>query len=294
MSTYRRYQEARDTAWRALLRVRDKRLPIDPEALSRDVGMEIVPFPDSGEQPRLWDMVQRAGGGMCVSLRIRGAWHIFLREQGMDDAARRFSVAHELGHLLLGHETYALSPGVRAFRSRENAGDLMEDPDSLEDYAADIFAIRLLAPACLLHEMRIDTPGGIMRACALPPRAAALRAERMEVLNQRDAFFVHPLEKQVRQAFLPFLRAWRASEGMPAAPGDEGLASRAEGKMGEAKESAPAAPRLILPQALGAHEDRTGPQGAGHPRTGRKKKGALGAAALFLGAAALFFLLMKK
>lgn len=216
MSTYRRYQEARDTAWRALLQLEEKSLPVDAEALARKVGMEVLPFPGT-EEEKLSALVRAAGGGNCVSLRIRGKWHIFLRENALDDAARRFSVAHELGHLLLGHGTRSLAPGVRAFESRENAGDLMEDPQDLEDYAADIFAIRLLAPACVLHEMRLDTPGGIGAACGLPPRAAALRAERMELLNQRDAFFTHPLERQVRDAFLPFLRAQRSAAAEPPA-----------------------------------------------------------------------------
>ena len=214
MSTYRRYQEARDTAWRALLRLEEKRLPVDAEALARRVGVTVHPFPEPGEEPRLAALVQKAGGGRCVSLRIRGAWHVFLREDRLDEAGRRFSLAHELGHLLLGHETRALAPGVRAFCSRENEGDLMEDPDSLEDYAADIFAIRLLAPACVLHELHVDTPGGIMRLCGLPPRAAALRGERMELLNQRDSFYAHPLERQVRDAFWPFLTE-RAAQKAP-------------------------------------------------------------------------------
>lgn len=205
VSSYRRYQEARDTAWRALLRLEEKRLPVDTEALARRVGVTVHPFPDGKQEPRLAALIQKAGGGKCVSLRIRGAWHVFLREDRLDEAGRRFSLAHELGHLLLGHETRALAPGVRAFCSRENAGDLMEDPDSPEECAADIFAIRLLAPACLLHELHIDMPGGIMRLCGLPPRAAALRGERMELLNRRDSFYAHPLERQVRDAFLPFL-----------------------------------------------------------------------------------------
>ena len=116
-------------------------------------------------------------------------------------------MAHELGHLLLGHGTRSLAPGVRAFESRENQGDLMEDPESLDDYAADIFAIRLLAPACVLHEMRLDRSGPIMALCGLPPRAAAMRAERMQLLNERDVFYNHPLERQVRDQFLPFLRS---------------------------------------------------------------------------------------
>ena len=74
---------------------------------------------------------------------------------------------------------------------------------------------RLLAPACLLHELGVDTPGGISALCGLPPHAAALRAERMELLNQRNAFFAHRLERQVRDRFRPFLNASRIPPPSP-------------------------------------------------------------------------------
>ena len=213
-STYRQYQKARDTAWRALLRLEEKRLPVDPEALAALLGVEVHPDPDPGENQRLWSLTRQVRG-VCVSLRIRGAWHIFVRDGSLDGPRRRFAVAHELGHLLLGAGTRSLSPGVRCFDSGDNQGDLMEDPPHPADYAADIFAIRLLAPACLLHELGADDPGGIMALCGLPPRAAALRAERMALLNQRNVFYVNPLERQVRDAFRPYL----LSRMTPAPPG---------------------------------------------------------------------------
>ena len=203
-STYRQYQKARDTAWRALLRLTNKRLPVEPEELAALLGAEIHPFPDPKENNRLWTLANQVRG-VCVSLRVQGAWHMFVRDGVLDAAQRRFAVAHELGHLLLGAKTEALAPGVYCFESGDNQGDLIEDPREAADYAADIFAIRLLAPACLLHELGVDTVGGIMALCGLPPRAAALRAERMELLNRRNVFYANPLERQVRDAFRPFL-----------------------------------------------------------------------------------------
>lgn len=254
MSTYRLYREARDTAWRALLRLPEKRLPVDAEALARQIGVECHPFPDPAAEPRLSALVARVGRGRCASLRLRGTWHIFLREDALSDAERSFAIAHELGHLLLGHGTRVVSPGVRAFVSRENEGDLMEEPESLEDYAADIFAIRLLAPACVLHELHAEQSGDIMALCGLPPKAAALRAERMQLLNERNAYFSHPLERQVRDAFLPFLRSQSAA-GMDAlqAPETPALlhpipeAEKAEAR----KEGASRYPRWLLPAAIG-------------------------------------------
>ncbi len=211
MSDYAQYQKARDAAWRALLDLPEKKLPVDVDALAKKLGVEIHPFPGK-EQALLHNLVNRAANGPCVSLRIRRAWHIFLRANAFDESHRRFAVAHELGHLLLAHETETLAPGVRCFAARESTGDVLEDTQEMDDYYADIFAIRLLAPAFVLHEMHIDSSGGIMRLCGLPPHAAALRAERMDLLNERDAFYTHILETKARNAFLPWLNGARFPE----------------------------------------------------------------------------------
>ena len=283
MSTYRYYQEARDTAWRALLRLPEKTLPVDAEALAKAVGMEVLPFPDAEENPKLAALLAGEEKAAAVSLRIRGTWHIFLRESRLDDSQRRFAVAHELGHLLLGHETRVVSPGVRAFESRENAGDILEDPEDLADYAADIFAVRLLAPACLLHELHIDSSGGIASLCGLPPRAATLRAERMELLNQRDAFFTHALERQVRDQFLPYLQS-RQSFSAPekrSVPLILPLEKKApEARMPEAETAAPAKAAAPSPEA---------------PASSPKRRGKLWPVLLAAGAAGavIIFLLLK-
>ncbi len=211
MSDYAQYQKARDAAWRALLDLPEKKLPVDVDALAKKLGVDIHPFPGK-EQALLHNLVNRAAAGPCVSLRIRRSWHIFLRANAFDENHRRFAVAHELGHLLLDHETETLAPGVRCFAARESTGDLLEDTQEMDDYYADMFAIRLLAPAFVLHEMHMDSSGGIMRLCGLPPHAAALRAERMDVLNERDAFYTHILETKVRNAFLPWLNGERFPE----------------------------------------------------------------------------------
>ena len=211
MSTYGQYQDARDAAWRALLELPEKKLPVDVDALAKKLGVEIHPFPGK-EQALLHNLVSRAAGGPCVSLRIRRAWHIFVRPKAFDESHRRFAIAHELGHLVLLHETESLAPGVRCFAARENIGDVMEDTQELETYTADLFAIRLLAPACLLHEMHIDSSGEIIRVCGLPPHAAVIRAERMQLLNERDVYYTHILETKVRNAFLPWLNSMRFPE----------------------------------------------------------------------------------
>lgn len=231
MSTYRRYQEARDAAWRALLRFRVNALPVDMRAVLEQLGVTLLPFPRPEAEPRLSALIARAGAKNCLSLRIDGEWRIFY-QPACAESALRFALAHELGHLILQHPSQPLAPGVRRIAGTPCPGDVQEEPADLSDYAADIFALRLLAPACALHALRAATPGRIAALCGLPPGAAALRAQRMALLNEREAFFSHPLERQVYAQFLPYIRRETAgpSPAGPSAP------------------PAPERPALLLPE----------------------------------------------
>ena len=215
--TYRQYQDARDAAWRTLLRFSVRSLPVDVFRIVRELGISVHPYPPPGNEPALALARRLPGHPVCRALLLGRAWHVYFLSP-LDDRRQRFALAHELGHIILGHDRIILHPGARAFRSGENLGDLIEAPQDMSDYAADIFAIRLLAPACVLHELRVDQPGAIGSLCGLPPNAAALRGERMELLNARNAFFRHPLEGQVRDLFLPFIRSYGREERAIASP----------------------------------------------------------------------------
>lgn len=210
MSTYRLYQESRNAAWRTLQHFSCAELPVSPTDIAEKLRISILPFPSSDQEPRLHTLANRNPQAICMSLRIDGIWNIFLRKD-LSAEYTAFAVAHELGHIILHHTTCSPAPKIRAFTAWENEGDILDDPQEMEDYAADIFAVRLLAPACVLHEMHVDHPGEIARLCHLPRKAAALRGERMELLNRRDAFYADPLEKAVMRQFLPFIRANNAA-----------------------------------------------------------------------------------
>ena len=214
LSSYDSYRRARDESWRALLAMEDAVLPVDPEALARIWGVAVFSRKEAQAFPRLARLLEKAPAGVSVSVQIDRRWHIFLRD-GLDEARRRFAVAHELGHIRLNCPTRPLSPGVRVFRGVPATGDLMDGMEGTPDCDADIFAIRLLSPACLLHELHVDTPGGISALCGLPPRAAAFRAERMALLNERNAFYTHSLERRVRDRYLPEIRRRLSLPGTP-------------------------------------------------------------------------------
>lgn len=99
----------------------------------------------------------------------------------------RFTIAHELGHILLSHP-------------------MADGREQIEEKDADMFAARLLAPACVLWGLGAYTTEQISRYCDISYAAAELRAANMYKLQKRNKFLTNSLEKQVYAQFLHFMK----------------------------------------------------------------------------------------
>ena len=75
---YKRYQDARDAAWRTLLRFEISRLPVDVEQIAKGLGITPEPWPDAAQTPKLYALLPKHAA--AASLRISGVWHIFMRQ----------------------------------------------------------------------------------------------------------------------------------------------------------------------------------------------------------------------
>ena len=185
---YREYKKSRDLAWEILLREWVRELPVSVGKLCRGMGIQVGYF------------TPEPGGSDGVSLMINGRMCIVVSDQCSKER-QRFTCAHELGHILLGHV------GRYELVNRE------PDPgDNPVEKAANVFASRLLAPACVLWALEARTPERIAQLCQISRRSAAFRAQRMELLWQRDKFLTSPLERQVYEQFRDFIRDHRSSD----------------------------------------------------------------------------------
>lgn len=100
---------------------------------------------------------------------------------------KRYTIMHEIGHLVLSHTA--------------NNGIYTDD----NEYQAERFAIDVLAPACVLWGLNLHTAEDIARVCNISITSARIRAERMAVLYDRNMFLSHPLERQVFSQFKDFI-----------------------------------------------------------------------------------------
>ncbi|MDE6580289.1 MAG: ImmA/IrrE family metallo-endopeptidase [Ruminiclostridium sp.] len=107
----------------------------------------------------------------------------------------RFTIAHEFGHIFLGHHLRYCGYHTRTFN--------INRPQTESE--ADIFASRLLSPACVLWGLNLHKAEDIAKCCNISITAAKIRAERMELLYKRNKFLVSPLERKVYEQFRDFI-----------------------------------------------------------------------------------------
>lgn len=182
---YSDYQKARDLAWQILRREKICALPVDVVEICRRLGIKVLEHAELDP-----------GAGDGLSCLLGGVPYIFIR-LGQSRRRCRFTVAHELGHILLGHV------GKYQLVNREPSPH--DDP---VEQAANIFAARILAPACVLWGCKVSSAAEIAALCDISPTAARYRWERMQILLERGKFLTSDIERKVYRQFKGYIRGY--------------------------------------------------------------------------------------
>ena len=178
------YASCRDAAWRCQLDFNICSLPVKVHAIAKRAGIRIV---------KNKEVRELRSGEFGVSISDGYQWTIIYDDR-MSLPESRLVVAHELGHIFLGHD-YRYPISRFAFTNRKHSFER----------EADMFAVRLLAPAFVLHELKITDAAGIASLCGIPLSVAIERSRRMLVLESRSRYYSSPLEKRLRERFLPWI-----------------------------------------------------------------------------------------
>lgn len=196
MTKYELYKFARDKSWEVLLACNIHELPVKLSTVWKQYGCVVRSYQKSKEMIEHIGLEAQSEQTDGFTVLRNGTYYIFYNDV-LPHGRQRFTIAHELGHIICGH----LKDGQCTRVNREPSGI-----DTPEEYQANIFASRLLAPACVLEETDNITPEQIMNLCDISMTAAKFRAERMDVLHRRQAYYKSPLEKLVRQQFSAFIQ----------------------------------------------------------------------------------------
>lgn len=207
---YTRYTNARDKAWQYLIRHRVSELPVDIFGLCRKDGISLVPY-SSDLANKLTEIIganelMTKTDGFAV--KVRGTSVIFY-DDATPIARQRFTVAHELGHIFCSG--IGPSPTMRNKEPSEN-----DDP---EETVANMFAARILAPACVLWALGVRDAETTAELCKISITAAKWRYQRLTLLYEREerflrtrgssCFLMSPLERQVHLQFREYIQQRR-------------------------------------------------------------------------------------
>ncbi len=188
MGNYDIYKYARDMAWKFLIKNNVTELPVNLSEICRNNGYHLLVDKD---------YIFLAENERGVTFFRNGEWYIALNPSETL-SARRYTIAHEIGHIILGHFQSAKKSYYSPSESISKTN---------KEYQAERFAIDVLAPACVLWGLNLHKAEDISRVCNISMPSAEIRVERMDVLYKRNRFLTSDLEKQVFRQFKPFMKS---------------------------------------------------------------------------------------
>lgn len=189
LQSYGLYKKVRDASWQALIDNNITSLPVDVVKVAKANG--IILLRNSVAQ-------KLAPDESGISLYDGTKWYI-VYDDTHPIGRKRFTVAHELGHIFLGH------PLIAGFHARSQCNSIPKT-----EREANIFASRFLCPSCVLWALNLRTPSEISAACEVSTEAAQIRATRMKELYKREKFLTSDLERKVFKNFEPFIQTQKS------------------------------------------------------------------------------------
>ncbi len=169
---YTKYQKARNATWQLLIDFEVDSLPIKVSAILKELGIKFISYNKAMNYIENSGHKELANKSDGFSVFCNGEFIIFYNDKNTNQR-KRFVLAHELGHIILGH-----FESVNILFTQE------------QEEQANIFASRLLAPACVLHEMKLFTREEIAMICDVSYEFAEYRLKRLMELEERNKNFL--------------------------------------------------------------------------------------------------------
>lgn len=180
---YDDYKVARNKAWDTIIKYNISSLPVDMFDLCQRMKIHTASYTQAKKTIITHDLHKYTIENDGFAARINGHYIIFYDDEIVPHTRLRFTLGHEVGHIVIGHllkESVCCRNSVTLWNKGEG-----KEPNPLET-AANIFASRLLAPACVLRALNIHDAKEIASLCGLSMTASEIRAKRMEALYKRE------------------------------------------------------------------------------------------------------------
>lgn len=160
-------------------------MPLDLENIAKSNNWFLLNYEENLELVNLLDKNLRINS--CEGWTNVFNKQIFIFYKSIiNEGRKRFTIAHEFGHIILFHLTKLSNVEYET--------------------EANMFAARILMPACVLKECNATTPEAISKLCNTSIAAATNRFNRLRILIDRKKFYRNKLERKVYRQFKKFIK----------------------------------------------------------------------------------------
>lgn len=139
------YKKIIETVYKLITELEIKQLPVSVDYIANELWIKQIRNCDLQKS-----LLSPNQNGLAVL--SKGKFYIIYNEKD-NLQERRFTVAHEIGHILLEH----------LFSSPAS-----QQEKEIREQEADIFATLLLAPICVIRALKLQTPEEIQSVCNIP------------------------------------------------------------------------------------------------------------------------------
>ena len=161
---YYAYKDARNLSWRILINQKLFEFPIDIKNVVKKLGFLVI---EVDQLPHNLYAVSFAQNSQTVIAYVSSG----------NINTDRFTIAHELGHLLLRHKAD-------------------KEYSEYQEEQANIFASRLLAPMIVINDLAPNSVEELANFFGISLESANIRYNRYLEIKQRDKFLTSTLERE--------------------------------------------------------------------------------------------------
>lgn len=171
------YKKSRDLSWKVLKHNNVSSLPVDILKICKNEKIKVISYAQGMDLIRSLGLASHTVGNdaFCIC-------NVIFYDDTTTSGRQRFSIAHELGHILL-HSKHSREASVY---NREPTAH-----DNPIEHEANVFASRLLAPLAVLHYLNVNSAKEIAELCEISMIAAEIRYERLCKIRKRNSDFIN-------------------------------------------------------------------------------------------------------
>lgn len=214
-----RYNFARQRAYQLLCELEVSRLPVDPwKIAARLQNVYIYKWTELCGMNGIADPLnidKEGADAKTQHLRGRAEYLVVYDDRVRNYRRVRWTIAHEIGHILLGH---LISFDATAL----NRGSLTETEYKVLEREADTFAVNLLAPMTIIKRLpSIQTREDLMRLCDLSGEASDNCMEELRQLKSGKKV-LYPIKEEdiLYRMFFHFINQCNGTEVHSLQPDD--------------------------------------------------------------------------